>query len=736
MSRAHARVTVAKTTPTNVLETPEWRIEGRDKVTGAARYAADIKRAGMLHAAFAASPYPHARVVSVDVAAARAMPGVRAVLTGADVRPARFGRRLQDWPVLAWDRVRFIGDRVAAIAADTLEAAEAAAAAVAVEYEELPAVFDPDAALAPDAPVLHPEASEYTYFGGARPPRPHANAQGHVVHEHGDVAAGFESAVAVFEHEFSVPRVHQAYIEPRASLVWIDGDIVHVVTTNKAPFSLRDQMAVTIGVPAERIVVDTPHVGGDFGGKGLSLDEFALYFLARAAGRPVRSVLRYGDELQISNTRHAARIRLRTGVDRDGRITAHQARVLFDGGAYAAGKPVAGLLPGGPTLTLAGYRVPAARVEATAVYTNTIPAGHARAPSQPQHTFAAESHVDLIARAMQIDPVELRVRNAIRAGETDVEGAVWHDSQATRVLATLRAASRSGGTLASNHGQGVAFSARHVGRGKTSLTVTLAADGSVEVLTGVADQGGGAHTMIQRVVARQLDLDLTRVRVRRGDTGEANVDPGVGGSRVTPVAGNAALDGARKLKTRLAELGLTLDEAARSAAPLAVTGVGEQNEHLYGVYAYSIEVAVDRETGAFRVVDAVLVADVGTVINPVAVRGQLEGGFVFGLGQAVMEELRLEDGRVTTTNLGDYKIPTIADAPPLRLVLITDAPGPGPFGAKSAGELANPAVGAAIANAIDAAVGVRVTSLPITAEKVRAALAGQPGANRRTKPSG
>jgi CO/xanthine dehydrogenase Mo-binding subunit len=199
-----------------------------------------------------------------------------------------------------------------------------------------------------------------------------------------------------------------------------------------------------------------------------------------------------------------------------------------------------------------------------------------------------------------------------------------------------------------DHGRGIAFSARHVGRGKTSLTLTLSADGSVEVLTGVADQGGGAHTMIQRVVARELGIDVSRVRVRRGDTGHANVDPGVGGSRVTPVAGNAALDGARKLKARLAELSLTLDEAARTAAPLVITGVGEQNEHLYGVYGYSIEVSVDRETGSFRIVDAVLVADVGTVINPVAVRGQLEGGFVFGLGQAVMEELRVEDGRVTT----------------------------------------------------------------------------------------
>src|SRR5439155_3724793 len=189
---------------------------------------------------------------------------------------------------------------------------------------------------------------------------------------------------------------------------------------------------------------------------------------------------------------------------------------------------------------------------------------------------------------------------------------------------------------------------------------------------------------------RELVIDPPRVRVGQANTGHANVDPGVGGSRVTPVAGNAALDGARKLKARLAEIGKTLDEAARGAAPLIVTGEGEQNDHLYGAYAYSIEVSVDRDTGSFRVVDAVLVADVGTVINPVAVRGQLEGGFVFGLGQAVMEELVIQDGRVITANLGDYKIPTIADVPVLRMTLLTEAKGPGPFGAKSVGELANP----------------------------------------------
>jgi CO/xanthine dehydrogenase Mo-binding subunit len=711
-------VTSAITGTADVFSTPERRVEGPDKVTGVAKYAADFTRPGMLHAAFVGSPYAHALVKRVDTRAARSVPGVRAVLTGADIKPARFGRRLQDWPVLAWDRVRFLGDRVAAVAADTLEVADHAARLIEVDYEELPAIFDAARSLAPDAPILHPDATEYRMLGVTRDPVPHPNVQGHAVHEHGDLAGGFARAARVFEHEFRVPRVHQGYIEPRASLVWTEGGSVHVVTTNKAPFSLRDQLAATLGMPAQQIVVHTPHVGGDFGGKGLSLDEHALVFLARATGRPVRSVMRYADELQISNTRHAATIRLRTGVDAEGRITAHEATVLFDGGAYAAGKPVAFLMPGDAMLTLAGYHVPAARVDVTTVYTNQLPGGHDRAPGQPQNAFAAESHLDLIAKDLGIDPLDLRERNAIRAGQVDVHGDEWHESEVPRVLATLRTAAGWSAPRARDHGRGMALGVRHVGRGKTTLQLTLDTDGGVLVRTGVTDQGGGAHTMIVRVVARELGLAPERVRIEQLDTATSPEDPGVGGSRVTPVHGNAALDGARRIKAAMAE---------GKRAPITVLGTAEQDAHMFGAYAFALEVAVDRETGAFGIVDAVLVADVGTVINPTAVRGQLEGGFVFGLGQAVMEELVLEDGRVVTANLGDYKIPTIADVPDLRLVLLTDAPGPGPFGAKSVGELANSAVPAAVANAVADAIGARILTLPITAEKVFAAAGIDPG---------
>ncbi len=714
-----------------VLETPEERIEGREKVTGRARYAADHALPGMLWAAFAPSPVPHARVRAVDVARARAMPGVRAVLTGADVRPSMIGRRLQDWPVLAWDRVRFIGDRVAAVAADTRAQAEAAAAAIDVDYDELPAVFTPEDALADGAPVLHEDTSEQLFLSGGRPDVSHPNMQGRRVHEHGEVDAAFRAAARIFEHELETPILSQSPIEPRASLVWLEGDVLHVITTNKAPFALRDQMAASLRLPKERIVVDAGYIGGDFGGKGLSIDEFALAYLARATGRPVKAVTRYADEIQATSVRHASRIRLRTGVDRDGRIVAHEARVLLNGGAYAASKPSLYLLPGDAIFTLAGYAVPAARVEAVSVYTNTVPAGHVRAPGQPQNAFACESHVDLIARELGMDPLAFRLRNAVRAGDVDVEGETVRASQAVPVIERLRAESKWGTPPPPGRGRGMAIGVRHVGRGEAKVAAAIARDGTVEVTSPVSDQGGGAQTMIARVVAAELGVAPERVRVVRPTTAGAPDDPGVGGSRVTPVHGSAALDAARRLRVRLDEVAPGWNESAlarigREADPerLRVTGEGRSKGEGHGVCAYAIEVAVDRETGQVRIVDVTLVADVGTVINPVALRGQLEGAFVFGLGQSTMEEVRMEDGRVVDPGLAGYKIPTIADVPPLRLVVLTEGKGSGPFGAKSVGELGNPSVGPALANAIHDAVGVRVTSLPLTAEKVYRALHG------------
>jgi CO/xanthine dehydrogenase Mo-binding subunit len=739
------------------FDQPEVRVEGLLKTTGAARYAADFAMPGMLWAAFLTSPLPHARIRSIDVSAARALDGVEAVLTGRDIGPVRFGRRLLDRPVLARDRVLFAGERVAAVAATSRAAAERALEMIEVDYEELPALLDPEAALAPDAPVLHEQAGGYAYLGGQRKAPPHPNLQGSRVVANGDedIERALAGAHRVFDHEFHTPRQHQGYIEPHAALVWIDDqDVVHVISGNKSPFSLRNQMAAALGLPPDRIEVDSGFIGGDFGGKGYWADEHICYFLAKATGRPVKVVSSYLDELVAGNPRHAATIRLRTGVDADGRFVAHHARVLFDGGAYANAKPLPHLTLSGASATLLAYRVPNARVEIMTAYTNTVPCGHMRSPGEVQALFAGESHVDMIAAELGIDPLELRLRNGVRDGDEGLGGERFRQAVAVPVLEALReGADWDHRPAGQGRGRGIALGVRHVGGGKTSVRLRAGADGRVEVLHGLPDQGGGAATVIHRVAAAILEVAPSRLAVRRGTTGQAASDPGVGGSRVTHLASRATQSGALALKQRLEEVAteefgegrpLRLEDdcffggsapvpfekvAERLAAePIEVVGAyeaahGPDEPGDWDFVACMIDVEVDPDTGQPTVRDALLVVDVGTIINPVAHRGQLVGGFVFGLGGALMEELRVEDGTVTSGTLGEVKLPTSMDCPPLRIIELPTEVGPGAFGAKMAGELTNSVVAPAVANAVAAAVGARVTTLPVTAERIHALLA-------------
>jgi CO/xanthine dehydrogenase Mo-binding subunit len=743
--------------PREMFDQPEYRVEGPLKVTGAARYTSDVKMPGMLHLAYARSPFPHARIVSIDTSAAKAVPGVHAVLTGADIGFVGVGRTMQDWPALAIDRVRLIGDRVAAVAAESKAIAEEAARLVEVEYEELPLVTL-DNALDPDAPVLHPDPESYKFLGPKRPQTPHPNVHGHAVIQKSETGESLDDVFAradhVFEHTFTVAREFQGFLEPRSCVVWIDeDDRVHVTNTNKAPAQFLRQLASGLGIPAERIVVDTTFIGGDFGGKGLSIDEYACYYLAKATGRPIKAVMNYLDEMQASNSRHPAVLKLRTAVDRDGNFLAHQSDVVIDGGAYAAGKASPGLLvPAHQTLT--PYRVPVTRLEVKAVYTNSIPGGSMRAPGDPQSMFAGESHVSMIAEALGIDPIELRRRNVVRDGDRSVTGEIVHRARTFEVLDALERESNWHGSLPAGRGRGVSLGVRHIGAGATSVQVRLAEDGTVEVVTGVVDQGVGTYTVLRRVAAAVLSVDPKRIIVRHCDTDGPAPDPGVGGQRVTHVLGRAAQAGGIEMKARLEELAseamgwpagevrlandrfvageesAPFDEVAAiilRSSPVEVSGAydgvhkpGEPGDFEYA--GYVVEAEVDRDTGAVQIHDVLLVADVGTIINPVAHQGQLDGGLVMGLGAALMEELQVQDGQVTTATLGDYKIPCVTDTPPFRTVLIHDPQdGPGPLGAKAAGELTNTSVAPAVANAV-AACGARVTQMPVTAERVLEAL--------------
>jgi CO/xanthine dehydrogenase Mo-binding subunit len=676
---------------------------------------------------------------------------VHAVLTGSDIGSVRMGRRLQDWPALAIERVRFIGEHVAAVAAETADAADEAIALIEVDYEELTAILDPAAALAPDADVLHPQAAEYHYVGGTRPDVPHPNVQGDRVEQKGepDLEQIFAAAAHVFEHTFTAPPLVAGYLEPHATLVWIDDDeTIHVVAPNKAPFNLRTQMSEALGIAKERIVIDVPHIGGDFGGKGLTIDEYACYFLAKKTGRPIRAVTSATDDMATLNPRHAALVRLRTAVGEDGRFLAHEARVLLDGGAYAAAKPLPHLTLAGASNTMPAYFVPNVRIEITAVYTNNAPAGHVRAPGEVQALFAGESHVDEIARALGRDPLEFRLLNAVREGETGLDGSLFREPRAVQILETIKREAAWDEPRPSNVGRGVALAVRHIGGGKSGLKVRLTPDGRIRVATGAPDQGGGLATVIQRVLSAELGVPPTHIDVVHGSTGDAPFDMGVGGSRGTHLASQAAEQAARQLIEALEErveprIGehvgftdgsfvgehgrrLTFTEAAAQAlrGDLELTAMfeapihGDDDPADFNFSGYCIEVEVDRDTGVVRVRDALLVADVGTVINPVAHRGQLLGGFAFGIGAALTEELVRADGQVVTASLADMKLPTASDVPPLRIVELPTTIGPGAYGSKMAGELTNTAVAPAMANAVRDAVGVRVMRLPIKPEAV------------------
>jgi len=647
------------------LAIPEVRVDATLKTTGRARYTGDVYLNGALWAKFLMSPHPHARVVSLDVTEARKGPGVHAVLTADDIGRRRFGRLVADWPVLAYDRVRYVGERIVAVAAETLEAAEEALRRVEIAYEELPAVFDAEDALRDGAPIIHPEAEQY-YPAGRFPTLRHPNAPSYASSQKGeeDIERVFANAHLVISDAYYGPRQHQGYIEPHGCIVWFDEDgVLQCLSTNKSPFSLRDSLADLTEMPSDRVVVDSRFIGGDFGGKAISVEEFSCAFLARATGRPIRSIMSYNDELTSANPQHEARYYLRSAVNREGRIVAHEVRAYQNAGAYVAGRPNPSQSARSGVGCLSVYNVPNVRYEGYNVYTNLVPSGSMRAPGDFHRAHAGESHIDHLAREMRMDPIEFRLLNCLRPGDTSITGEKIRNPRAVEVLETLRRETKWGQTPRQpNRGRGVALRHRHVGAGKTELLLRLQPDGMVEAITGNADQGGGSHTVIQRAAAATLSVPTQRVRVRYGNTAEALRDPGSGGSRTTTMVGHAAIDGATILKEKLEDLAaevmgwaagtvrlehdefvtsdgeraLYQDVAARIATGPTVEAVGAYDpaEHHsdeggdYNFFGYMIEVEVDPDTGHVRPIEAVAVVDVGTIVNPVAHQGQLDGGFI------------------------------------------------------------------------------------------------------------
>ena len=738
----------------HVIGQPTPRVDGTDKVTGHARYAADISLPGTLWGKSLHSTYAHARIVRIDTTAAQKVPGVHAVITGADVRGGLWGRAVKDVPVLAYDRVRFFGERVAAVAADDEDIAQQALDLIQVEYEELPAVFEPLDALKDDAPILHPDFN--TYVGFPQQMAQPSNAYHKTSFDKGDIARGFAEADLVIEHTYVTQRIHQGYIEPQAVLVNIDDSgRVHVWVCSKVPYNTRESLATAAGIPEEQILFHHVYIGGDFGGKGNSRNTPICYFLAKATGRPVRMVSDYTEELFAGNPRHSVAVRLKTGVKRDGTLTAHQVHYLVNSGAYAAFKP-SGII-GGYNQAAGPYRVPNCRIESTFVYTNTVPCGFMRAPGEPQAVFALESHIDEIARQLGIDPLEFRLKNLIVDGEETASGERFEH---VRVHETLRAAAEAAGyhqPKAPFVGRGIAIGDRPAGGGEATAAITLKSDGSVILGTPIFDQGTGTYTTLCQVVAEELQVPLERIQVEIWNTDAIPFDSGVAGSRATRINTIVAYEAAQETKRELFRLAaralgwpedaLTLagDEIRRTdqeaaipwTALLARTGesvsgrahIEERGRsHITSFAAQIAEVSVDPETGQVKLLRYTTAHDVGQIVNPIGHQGQIDGSIMQGVGYGLMEELQVEDGRAINLSFGEYKLPTMRDVPPLTTVLVESGNGVGPYHIKGIGESPLTPVAPAIANAVADAIGVRIRDLPLTAEKIyRALLDHTPG---------
>jgi CO/xanthine dehydrogenase Mo-binding subunit len=739
--------------PASIIGAAVGRVEGADKVSGQAIYGADVHFSDTLWGKILRSPYAHARIVRIDTTKAWQVPGVKAIVTGKDEPEHYQGKSIRDIPVLCWDKVRYIGDKVAAVAAESRDAAEEAINLIDVEYEELPAVFDVIEAIKPGAPVLHDNAPDYD---GA-PKEIMAAAGTNVVNKltfgKGDIEKGFAEADLVLEHTFRMPIHHQGYLEPQSFLVKIDDDgKVHAWASTKGPFGTRGQFAKAAGIPASQIRVQAVHVGADFGGKSGAGELPICYFLAKQAKRPVKIVLTHTEELTAMNPDHYTVVKVKTGVKRDGRMTARYLQAIHGTGAYAGMKPGRASIGGAGSAT--PYRIDNSYMEAVQVYTNTVPCGFWRAPGAIQAVFASESHMDLIAKELKMDPAKFRMMNLIGEGEVNALGKSWTGVKAKETLKAALDAAGWKSPKRANVGRGVAMYERGTGAGKVWVNLTAEPDGTFTVFTVAGDQGTGLQTVLCQTVAAEMQVPYEQVRCRIGNTADVSysVDVGFGGSRSTNINSAAAFQASGELRIKLNAqaanlLGCAEDQviyksgkfAAKGgkAKPLTVSDVVQANGGPVTVsvetevprkgsstsfIAQVAEVEVDPETGRVKLNKFVTAHDVGTIINPLGHQGQIDGEAIMAIGSSLMEELIDDQGKITTTNLGEYKIPNILDIPKLKTVLVQGKNGPGPYEAKGIGEHANVTPPAAIANAVHDACGVRLFDVPLTAEKIYKAL--------------
>ena len=736
------------------------RQDAWDKVTGRTIFTADLRVPNMLHAAALRSAYPHARLVRVDVTRARTMPGVAAVLTAADVPGSlNHGLILKDWPVLAYDKVRYVGDAIAIVAAETPEQAAAALEAIEVEYDPLPVVSSAEQGLQPDAPLVHADGNLLKYIEVNK----------------GNVADAFAASDLIIERTYRTPIGEHAFLEPEASLAVPDPDsgTLTVYVGSQIPFADRAQIAASLAIPEDRVRVVHMPTGGAFGGKEDICTQIHTALLAHVTRRPVLMVLSRSESLRVHPKRHATTIRVKSGVTRDGRILAQHIHIVGDTGAYASlGVPV---MTRAATHAAGPYDIPNVRVECHAVYTNNPPAGAFRGFGATQAHFAAESQMDVIAESLGISPFELRRRHALRVGAATTTGQVLRESVGLlecldRVEATLRSLEAEPvPELPADirRAWGLACAYKNVGLGNgvvdsAGASVEATLDGGLIVRAGAAEIGQGMPVVLSQIAAEELGVSPERIEVISGDTDQCLDGGATTASRQTFITGNAVRHAALRLRQSLAltaaeQLGVAPEDViftdgvvrrpdgARSLALSEVVAQARQEgrptraEYVYtppptvelgevgdshfafGFAAEAVEVEVNTRTGQVRVLRVIAANDAGRALNPQSLEGQIEGGIVMGLGYALTERFVVADGYVRSDSLAKFKMPDITLTPEIHNFIVEHPTSSGPYGAKGAGELPSIPMAPAIANAITRAIGVRPLSVPVDPRALRAA---------------